>query len=70
MATTLLDANQAAHTARDAGADHLDKQTLRTIWRAATGERLPEARPTTPARPAIWLTKPAPSSPDSTATKT
>lgn len=31
MATTLLDANQAAHAARDAGADHLDTQTLRTI---------------------------------------
>jgi transposase len=31
MATTLLDANQAAHTARDAGADRLDPATLRTI---------------------------------------
>lgn len=31
MATTLLDANQAAHAARQQGADHLDKRTLRTI---------------------------------------
>jgi transposase len=31
MANSLLDANQAAHSARDHGADRLDTQTLRTI---------------------------------------
>jgi transposase len=31
MATTLLDANQAAHAARERGAERLDKPTLRTI---------------------------------------
>ena len=31
MATTLLDANHAAHVARERGADRLDKATLRTI---------------------------------------
>lgn len=31
MATTLLDANQAAHQTRERGAEHLDKPTLRTL---------------------------------------
>lgn len=31
MATTLLDANQAAHVARNAGADRIDPATLRTV---------------------------------------
>jgi transposase len=31
MATTLLDANRAAHQARDRGADHLDNATLKQI---------------------------------------
>jgi transposase len=31
MANTLLEANHAAHTARDAGAERLDPATLRTI---------------------------------------
>lgn len=69
MATTLTEANRAAHAARAQGADRLDEATLkqirsRCLGALARGETTPTAN--TPPLP----TKHAPSSHDSAATKT
>ena len=69
MATTLTDANRAAHTARERGAEALDEATLRQV-RTTTRARSPEARPTTRANTATLPTKPALSSRGSDDSKT